>query len=116
MRDVLEPLSLDYEIIFSLDPCSDGTERASSRPPARSAHQAAEVLAPLRPAGRDPGRPALRQGDACVVIDGDLQDPPELIVEMVARWRDGFDIVYAQRVARKGETLRTRIVASSPTG
>src|SRR3954465_9497276 len=34
-------------------------------------------------------------GDAVVVIDSDLQDPPEVIVELIARWRDGYDVVYA---------------------
>ena len=50
-------------------------------------------------------------GDAIVVIDCDLQDPPELIPELVARWRDGYDVVYAQRRTRAGETLPKRIVA-----
>ena len=40
-----------------------------------------------------------------VVIDCDLQDPPELIPELVARWREGYDVVYAQRRTRAGETL-----------
>lgn len=43
-------------------------------------------------------------GDAVVVIDADLQDPPELIKDMVAAWRDGYDVVTARRVRRKGET------------
>ena len=42
----------------------------------------------------------------------DLQDPPELIPEMVARWREGYDVVYAQRRTREGETLPKRIVAA----
>jgi dolichol-phosphate mannosyltransferase len=42
-------------------------------------------------------------GDACVVIDADLQDPPELIEEMVRRWREGAKVVIAQRISRKGE-------------
>ena len=50
-------------------------------------------------------------GDAVVVIDCDLQDPPELIAELVARWREGYDVVYAQRRSREGETLVKRIVA-----
>ena len=50
-------------------------------------------------------------GDAVVVIDCDLQDPPELISELVARWRDGFDVVYAQRRSREGETRVKRIVS-----
>ena len=41
-------------------------------------------------------------GDAVVVIDCDLQDPPELIPELVARWREGYDVVYAQRRTRAG--------------
>jgi dolichol-phosphate mannosyltransferase len=43
-------------------------------------------------------------GDAVVMIDADLQDPPELIPEMVERWRDGSDVVYAVRESREGET------------
>jgi dolichol-phosphate mannosyltransferase len=43
-------------------------------------------------------------GDAVVFIDADLQDPPELIHEMVARWRDGFDVAYGVRTDRAGET------------
>jgi dolichol-phosphate mannosyltransferase len=51
-------------------------------------------------------------GDAIVVIDCDLQDPPELIPELLAQWREGSDVVYAQRRTRAGETLPKRIVAA----
>jgi glycosyltransferase involved in cell wall biosynthesis len=51
------------------------------------------------------------RGDAVVVIDADLQDPPELIPRLVARWREGFDVVYAQRSARDGETRLKRASA-----
>lgn len=44
------------------------------------------------------------RGDAVVLIDSDLQDPPEVIVEMVKRWRDGFKVVYGQRAHRAGES------------
>ncbi|MEQ1608363.1 MAG: glycosyltransferase family 2 protein [Hyphomonadaceae bacterium] len=44
------------------------------------------------------------RGDAVVFIDADLQDPPELIAELVTKWREGNDVVYARRAARKGET------------
>lgn len=47
-------------------------------------------------------------GDAVVVMDGDLQDPPELIGEMLARWREGLDVVYAVRSRRDGEGLLKR--------
>lgn len=45
------------------------------------------------------------KGDAVVVMDADLQDPPELISDMVAKWRQGFDVVYGQRISREGETF-----------
>lgn len=44
------------------------------------------------------------RGDAVVIIDADLQDPPELIAEMVARWREGYEVVYAVRAEREGES------------
>ena len=51
------------------------------------------------------------RGRAVVVIDADLQDPPELIGDMLARWRDGHEVVYAQRVARRRESLAKRATA-----
>jgi dolichol-phosphate mannosyltransferase len=50
------------------------------------------------------------RGDAVVLIDGDLQDPPELIPQLVARWQEGFDVVYAVRERRDGES-RVRLLA-----
>ena len=50
-------------------------------------------------------------GQACVVIDADLQDPPELIPDMVRLWRQGFDTVYAQRRRRDGETWLKKLTA-----
>ncbi|MDM8521160.1 glycosyltransferase family 2 protein [Anaerolineales bacterium HSG6] len=44
------------------------------------------------------------QGEAIVLIDADLQDPPELILEMIKKWRDGYMVIYAKRSERKGET------------
>lgn len=52
-------------------------------------------------------------GDAVVVIDTDLQDPPELIPEMIRLWQTGHDIVYAQRTAREGEGWFKRATASA---
>lgn len=51
------------------------------------------------------------KGDAVIIIDADLQDPPELIAEMVKTWRTGFDIVYAKRTMRKGESLVKKVTA-----
>lgn len=43
-------------------------------------------------------------GDAVIIMDADLQDPPEICLEMIAKWREGFEIVYAQRLSREGES------------
>jgi dolichol-phosphate mannosyltransferase len=51
-------------------------------------------------------------GDAVVLIDSDLQDPPELIAEFLERWRDGSDVAYGRRTEREGETAFKRATAS----
>lgn len=52
------------------------------------------------------------RGDAVVIIDADLQDPPEVILDLISKWREGFEVVYAQRTEREGETLFKRVTAS----
>nr|WP_136606841.1 glycosyltransferase family 2 protein [Paenibacillus dokdonensis] len=52
------------------------------------------------------------KGEAVIVIDADLQDPPELMLEMIAKWKEGYDVVYAKRSERKGESLFKRQTAS----
>ena len=54
----------------------------------------------------------MAQGDAVVIIDADLQDPPEVIIEMVARWRTGVDVAYGRRKSRDGESTFKLITAS----
>ena len=51
------------------------------------------------------------KGDAVVIIDGDLQDPPSLIHEMLEKWKEGYHVVYAQRQKRRGESLFKRFSA-----
>jgi polyisoprenyl-phosphate glycosyltransferase len=52
-------------------------------------------------------------GDAVVLIDADLQDPPEVIPQMVARWREGYDVAYGERVSREGETRFKKATAQA---
>jgi dolichol-phosphate mannosyltransferase len=52
------------------------------------------------------------RGYAVVIIDADLQDPPEVIPELVQKWREGYEVVYAQRTEREGETWFKRTTAS----
>ncbi|MER8884795.1 glycosyltransferase family 2 protein [Mesorhizobium sp. M0816] len=51
-------------------------------------------------------------GDAVIVMDADLQDPPEIVLDLVAKWKEGFEIVYARRVKRDGESWFKRFTAS----
>lgn len=51
------------------------------------------------------------RGDAIVLLDADLQDPPELVLDMLVEYEKGYDVVYAQRVHRKGESILKRISA-----
>lgn len=53
------------------------------------------------------------RGQAAVIIDADLQDPPELIPELVAKWREGYEVVYAVRAEREGESWFKRLTASA---
>jgi len=50
-------------------------------------------------------------GDAVIVMDADLQDPPEVVLEMAARWQEGFQVVYAERLSREGESRFKRLTA-----
>ena len=50
-------------------------------------------------------------GDAVIVMDADLQDPPEVTLDLIAKWKEGYEIVYARRVRRDGETLFKRVTA-----
>ena len=52
-------------------------------------------------------------GDAVIVLDADLQDPPEVVLELAARWREGYDVVYAVRDLRAGETRFKRATAAA---
>jgi glycosyltransferase involved in cell wall biosynthesis len=52
------------------------------------------------------------EGDAVVIMDADLQDPPEVVREMIDRWREGYDVVYGVRRRREGETFFKRATAA----
>lgn len=104
---------LDYELVYVDDGCKDGSFEimrafAADDPRARIVklsrnfgHQIAIT------AGLDYAR-----GDAVVFIDADLQDPPETIGRLVEKWREGYDVVYAQRAKRPGETAFKLFTAS----
>jgi len=109
---ILEGITGDFEILFCLDPSPDRSEEVILE------HHERDSRIKLLVFSRRFGQPMATlaglkysTGLAAVILDVDLQDPPELIVDMVARWREGFDVVMAQRRSRKGETLVKRIVS-----
>jgi glycosyltransferase involved in cell wall biosynthesis len=110
---ILEANAFGHEIIFTVDPSTDGTEEllieAHERDPrikyvifSRRFGQPTATLAGIE----------LASGQAVIVMDVDLQDPPEVLPEFITRWREGYDVVYAQRRHRKGETAVKRAVAN----
>ena len=112
VSDILKGITPEYEIIFCMDPSPDGTEGVIL------AHRQQDQRIKLLKFSRRVGQPMAllaglqySGGNAVVVIDVDLQDPPELIAEMVQKWRDGYDVVYAQRRTREGETAIKRFVS-----
>ena len=109
---VMEKITSEYEVIFSMDQSTDGTEKTIVE------HLERNPKIKLLRFSRRFGQPMATlaglhysSGEAVVVIDVDLQDPPELIEEMVKKWREGYDVVMAQRRSRDGETWFKRLVA-----
>ena len=96
----------DYEIIFINDGSKDGTleilkkiadndEKVKIISFSRNFGHQAAVTAGIRKA----------LGDAVIIMDADLQDPPELFEGMIEKWKAGYDVVYGQRKTRKGESV-----------
>jgi len=114
LQPILSRLTPDYEIIFAVDPSPDRTEEIVLE------HRAAEERIKLLKFSRRFGQPMATlaglqysRGDAVVVMDVDLQDPPELIDQMVAKWREGYDVVMPQRRHRTGESWLKKVVAAT---
>ena len=109
---VMAKLGVSFEIIFALDPSPDDTEAVILREIERN--PAVKLIL----FSRRFGQPAATMagilncaGERCVVIDVDLQDQPELIEQLYNKMEEGFDVVYAMRTSREGETLIKRVVS-----
>jgi glycosyltransferase involved in cell wall biosynthesis len=114
LRPILSGVTEDYEIIFSLDPSPDRTEDVILA--ARAADPRIKLLRFSRRFGQPMATLAgleYSTGEAVIAMDVDLQDPPELIHEMVAKWREGYDVVLPQRRARTGEPWIKTLVAAT---
>lgn len=112
IRQTLEPANIDYEIVFVDDGSSDDTWEKLKL--ARQSDQRIKLISLSRNFGKEAALTAAIghcRGDAVVPIDVDLQDPPELIPEMVALWRQGFEVVTAKRKNRDNDSVAKRATA-----
>src|SRR5271166_1202493 len=113
MACILDAVTKSYEIIFALDPSPDKTEAVILD--ARTHDPRIKLLKFSRRFGQPMATIAGLQysaGDAVIVMDVDLQDPPELVQPMVEKWKQGYDVVYAQRKNRDGETWIKKVVSA----
>lgn len=112
VTSVLQSLALDYEIVYVNDGSKDKTLELLQELQSDDRHTAIVDLS--RNFGKEIALTAgldYARGDAVIVIDADLQDPPELIPELINGWREGYDVVYATRAAREGETFMKKATA-----
>lgn len=112
LEPVLTKINRTYEILFCMDPSRDDTETVIQHEINRNPNIKLIVFS------RRFGQPAATmagilscKGDACVIIDVDLQDPPELIEAMISKMDEGFEVIYAKRKSRQGETMLKRLIA-----
>ena len=112
MIPILETITKNFEILFCMDPGRDNTRHVIETFIQHDKRIRLMVFS------RRFGQPAATiagieccLGEACVVIDVDLQDPPELVSELCRKWKDGYDVVYAQRRSRGEESFIKRCIA-----
>ena len=110
---VIDNAEFDSEIVFVDDGSRDDTRLRLTKIASRRDDVRVVILS--RNFGKEAALTAgvdHAKGDAVIVMDVDLQDPPELIVDFVRKWRDGFDVVYAAREDRQSDTAAKRATAN----
>lgn len=109
---IVAPLEESYEIICVDDGSRDAT--VANLLAERKRNPAIKIISLSRNFGKDVALSAgldHASGSAVIPIDADLQDPPELIPELFAKWLEGHDMVYATRISRSSDTLAKRLTA-----
>lgn len=113
LKEVMDILSEPYEILFVNDGSRDKTVPIIKDICSRD--NSIKLLDFSRNFGHQIAITAgmdFTSGDAIIIIDADLQDPPEVIPAMITQWKKGFEVVYGKRIEREGETLFKKITAS----
>jgi glycosyltransferase involved in cell wall biosynthesis len=112
LQEFLTTLRIDTEVVFVDDGSRDGSLELLRRLCADDPRY--RVLSFARNFGHQAAITAgidHAQGDAVAIMDADLQDPPEVVLEMIDKWREGYDVVYGVRRKRAGESLFKRLTA-----
>lgn len=112
VTNVMGNKSFDYEVIFVNDGSKDSTEEIVKQYCEKDDHL--KLITFSRNFGHQTAITAgmdNSSGDAVVVMDADLQDPPEVILDLIAKFEEGYDVVYAIRSKRKGESLFKKVTA-----
>jgi dolichol-phosphate mannosyltransferase len=110
---VMEDCGVTYELLFVDDGSTDGTAALVRDLAKKDEHVKGIIFS--RNFGQQAAMSAgidWSSGRAVILIDADLQDPPEVIPAMIDRWKEGYEVVYARRTRRRGETLLKRMEAS----
>ncbi len=117
LQAVMTAIGLAWEVVYVNDGSRDRTLSVIDRLRAVPGSGAVACLNLSRNFGKEialtAGLDPARGTGACIVIDADLQDPPEVIAALVDAWREGIDMVYAQRRARQGDSWLKRLTAKA---
>jgi glycosyltransferase involved in cell wall biosynthesis len=113
ISEVMDGLGESWELILIDDGSTDGSSDWIRAEAERDEHVRPVIFA--RNFGHQIGVTAgldYSRGEAVVIMDADLQDPPEVIPQLIERWQQGYDVVYAVRAEREGETWFKRLTAA----
>ncbi|MBD7912157.1 MULTISPECIES: glycosyltransferase family 2 protein [Clostridium] len=114
LKEVMESTKEVYEIIFVNDGSIDKTEKIVEE--ICELDSSIELVNFSRNFGHQAAITAgmdISKGKAVIVIDADLQDPPEVMLEMIKKWKEGYDVVYGKRAKREGETFFKKFTAKT---
>ena len=112
LKSVMDLIGTEYELIFVDDGSTDTTKDIIKSICQKDSH--VKLISFSRNFGHQVAITAgldYANGNAIVMIDADLQDPPEVIIEMIKKWKEGYEVVYGKRSKRKGETIFKKVSA-----
>ncbi|MDS0526130.1 glycosyltransferase [Clostridium sp. SHJSY1] len=114
LKEVMDTTKETYEIVFVNDGSKDKTKELTENICKNDGN--IKLINFSRNFGHQPAITAgmeIAKGNAVIVIDADLQDPPEVMLDMIKKWKEGYDVVYGKRAKREGETFFKKVTAKS---